>query len=160
MRCCNLPRSGGRYTCTAPTGREHVAVGRPEVIDEPWFATGSGRAQHADELDEAVGAWIGQRSRDEVIDAFDRAQAAIAPVYDARDIMADPQFQALGTIHSIVDDDLGEMRMQGPLFRLSEDGPTIAFTGRAPGADTDSVLAELGYTTDQIEALRAQGAIA
>lgn len=25
MRCCNLPRSGGRYTCNAPTGREHVA---------------------------------------------------------------------------------------------------------------------------------------
>ena len=33
-------------------------VGRPELIDEPWFATGAGRAEHADELDEAVGGWI------------------------------------------------------------------------------------------------------
>ena len=50
--------------------------------------------------------------------------------------------------------------MQGPLFRLSGDDPVIAFTGRAPGADTDAVLAELGYTADEIAALRADGAIA
>lgn len=140
--------------------RVMTLVGRPDVIDEPWFATGSGRAEHADELDEAVGRWIGRRTRDEVIDAFERAQAAIAPIYDARDIVADPQFQALGTIHTIVDDDLGEMRMQGPLFRLSDDEPIIAFTGRAPGADTEAVLAELGYAPAEIERLRDEGAIA
>jgi crotonobetainyl-CoA:carnitine CoA-transferase CaiB-like acyl-CoA transferase len=139
--------------------RVMTLVGRPEFIGEPWFATGSGRAEHADELDEAVGGWIAERSRDEVIDAFDRAQAAIAPIYDASDIVTDPQFRALGTIHTIVDDDLGEMRMQGPLFRLSMDEPVIAFTGRAPGADTDAVLAELGYRPGEIDALRADGSI-
>ena len=36
-------------------------VGHPEVIDEPWFAAGNTRAQHADELDEYVGSWIGAR---------------------------------------------------------------------------------------------------
>jgi crotonobetainyl-CoA:carnitine CoA-transferase CaiB-like acyl-CoA transferase len=140
--------------------RVMVLVGRPDLITEPWFATGAGRAEHADELDDAVSGWIVQRSRDEVIDAFDRAQAAIAPIYDAADIVADPQFQALGTIHTIVDEDLGEMRMQGPLFRLSEDAPVIAFTGRAPGADTDAVLGELGYTPGEIADLRAEGSIA
>ena len=110
-------------------------------------------------LDEAVGGWIAQRSRDEVIDAFERAHAAIAPIYDASDIVSDPQFLALGTIHTIADEDLGEMRMQGPLFRLSSDVPVIAFTGRAPGADTDAVLAELGYTRSEVDALRAEGSI-
>src|SRR5690606_20701576 len=42
-------------------------VGRPEFIDEPWFASGAERAKHADELDEAVGSWIAARERDEVI---------------------------------------------------------------------------------------------
>ena len=42
-------------------------VGRPELADEAWFATGSGRAGHADELDAAVAAWVGARSRDEVV---------------------------------------------------------------------------------------------
>jgi crotonobetainyl-CoA:carnitine CoA-transferase CaiB-like acyl-CoA transferase len=140
--------------------RVMVLVGRPELVHEPWFATGAGRAEHADELDDAVGGWIAERSRAEVLDAFERAEAAIAPVYDAADIVADPQFQALGTIHTIRDEDLGEMRMQGPLFRLSADEPSIAFTGRAPGADTDALLAELGYTADDIAALRAEGSVA
>lgn len=135
-------------------------VGRPELAEEPWFATGAGRAAHADEIDEAVGGWIRQRPREEVIAAFEQAEAAVAPVYDAADIAADPHFSALGTIHRIHDDDLGDMAMQGPLFRLSEDEAVIAHTGRAPGADTEAVLGELGYDADGIARLRDEGAIA
>src|SRR5690606_10487326 len=82
-------------------------VGRPDLAAEPWFATGASRAEHADEIDEAVGAWIARHSRDEVVAAFEEAQAAVAPVYEPADIVADPQFNALGTIHRIHDDDLG-----------------------------------------------------
>ena len=54
-------------------------VGRPELIDEPWFATGAGRAEHADELDEAVGGWIAARTRDEVLAAFEKARGGGRP---------------------------------------------------------------------------------
>ena len=134
-------------------------VGHPEVIDEPWFADGAQRARHADELDAAVGGWIGERDRAEVVAAFDEAQAAVAPVYDASDIVADPQFRALGTVHEIDDPELGPMLMQGPLFRLSDEDSVIAHTGRAHGADTDTVLAELGFTAEQVAALREAGAV-
>ena len=107
-----------------------------------------------------MGGWIAQHSRDEVVAAFERAQAAVAPVYDAHDIVDDPQFQALGTIHRIHDDDLGDLAMQGPLFRLSRDESTITHTGRAHGADTDAVLNELGFTADDIARMRAEGSIA
>ena len=133
-------------------------VGRPEYVTEDWFATGAGRAQHADELDEAVGSWIAERTRDEVVAEFERVHAAVAPIYDAADIVADPQFQALGTIHRITDPVLGEMAMQGPLFRMSEGEARIEWTGRAPGADTDAVLTELGYSAEQIAAMRTAGA--
>lgn len=175
------PRTGNRSANNAPrntyrtadgswvavsTSAQSIAervmtlVGRPDLAAEPWFASGSSRARHADELDEAVGTWIAQRTRDEVVEAFDAAQAAVAPVYDPSDIVADPQFQALGTVHRIQDADLGEMAMQGPLFRLSRDESTIAFTGRAHGADTAEVLATLGYSEDDITRMRATGAIA
>jgi crotonobetainyl-CoA:carnitine CoA-transferase CaiB-like acyl-CoA transferase len=91
--------------------------------------------------------------------AFEAAEAAVAPIYDPADIVADPQFNALGTVHRIHDDDLGEMAMQGPLFRLSRDEASIAFTGRAHGADTDAVLRELGYTDAQLSALHEDGSI-
>ena len=69
-------------------------VGHPEVIDEPWFASGHGRVQHVDELDEYVGSWIAARTREQVIDAFTEAGAAVAGVYDARDVTEDPHIRA------------------------------------------------------------------
>jgi len=134
-------------------------VGRPEYIDEPWFASGAERAKHADELDEAVGSWIAQRDRDEVIKAFEEAQAAVAPIYDAADIMADPQFQALGTIATVEDDELGPIKMQNILFRLSETPGSIRSAGAPVGAHTEEILARYGVTGDELEALRAKGVI-
>lgn len=134
-------------------------VGRPDLVTEPWFATGTGRAAHADVLDEAVGSWIAARDRDDVIAEFERAQAAVAPIYTAADIVADPQFQAIGTIHEIDDPELGTIQMQGPLFRLSGHDGVIQHTGRAHGADTDAVLEELGMDAQTIAELRAEGAI-
>ncbi len=134
-------------------------VGKPEVIVEPWFATGAGRAQHADELDATVAAWVAERTREEALAGFDAAQAAAAPVYDAADISKDPQFQALGTLHDIEDPELGHMQMQGPLFRMSGSDAVIGFTGRGHGADTDTVLAGLGFTAEDVARLRDEGAV-
>ncbi|KRD35842.1 acyl-CoA transferase [Oerskovia sp. Root918] len=174
------PRTGNRSANNAPrntyrtrdgqwvavsTSAQSIAervmrlVGHPEVIDEPWFAVGAERAQHADELDAAVGGWIAERTRDEVVAAFEEAQAAVAPIYDAQDIVGDPQFQALGTLHEIEDPELGPMLMQGPLFRLSDHDGVIGFTGRHHGADTDEVLGELGFDAARVAALREAGAV-
>ncbi len=134
-------------------------VGRPDLVAEPWFASGRTRAEHADELDDAVGGWIGRHTRGEVLAEFERAEAAVAPIYTAADIVADPQLQALGTVRRVRDDDLGEIAMQGALFRMSEGDAPTRFTGRAPGADTTTVLRELGYDDAQLAALAADGAI-
>ncbi|CCK30790.1 formyl-CoA transferase [Streptomyces davaonensis JCM 4913] len=134
-------------------------VGRPDLIDEPWFATGADRARHADVLDEAVGSWIAERSRDEVIAAFEKAEAAVAPIQDVREVMTDPQYQALDTITTVDDPDLGPVRMQNVLFRLSATPGAIRWTGRPHGADTDEVLTELGLTPADVAALRAEGAV-
>jgi crotonobetainyl-CoA:carnitine CoA-transferase CaiB-like acyl-CoA transferase len=134
-------------------------VGHPELADEPWFASGAGRAAHADEIDKVVGDWIGRHERDEVVAAFESAQAAVAPVYDVRDVLADPQFRALGTVARLDDPELGPLRMQNVLFRLSATPGAIRWPGRPHGADTDEVLTELGLSTPEIAALRAEGAL-
>lgn len=134
-------------------------VGRPELIAEPWFATGSGRAAHAPVLDEAVGGWIGRHKADDVVAAFEEAEAAVARVYDVRDVMADPQFAALDTVTEVEDPELGPLRMQNVLFRLSETPGRIRWAGRPHGADTDAVLTELGLSESEISALRMEGAL-
>jgi len=136
-------------------------VGHPEVVEEPWFATGRERAQHADLLDGYVGAWIGERTRDEVGRLFSDAGAAVAPVYKPSELLADPQVQALQLITEVDDADLGPMRMQNVMWRMSETPGSIRSTGRALGADTDRVLLEdLGLTPEQVRGLRERGIVA
>ncbi|MFF4831156.1 CaiB/BaiF CoA transferase family protein [Streptomyces sp. NPDC001315] len=174
------PRTGNRSQNNAPRGTYRTAdgtwvavstsaqsiaerlmhlVGRPELIDEPWFATGADRARHADVLDEAVGSWIAERSRDEVLLAFDKAEAAVAPIQDVRDVMTDPQYAALDTITTVDDPELGPLRMQNVLFRLSSTPGAIRWAGRPHGADTEAVLTELGLTPARLAALREEGAV-
>jgi crotonobetainyl-CoA:carnitine CoA-transferase CaiB-like acyl-CoA transferase len=134
-------------------------VGRDDLVAERWFASGRTRAEHADILDAAVGGWIAGHTRDEVIEAFDKSEAALAPVYTAKDIVEDPHFQALGTIRRVNDPHLGELAMQGPLFRMSEGDAPTRHTGRGPGVDTDAVLGELGYSAQEIALLREAGVV-
>jgi crotonobetainyl-CoA:carnitine CoA-transferase CaiB-like acyl-CoA transferase len=134
-------------------------VGRPDVLDEPWFASGHSRAEHADELDAAVAGWIAARPSAEVLDAFEAAEAAVAPVNDVRGVIADPQYRALGTVRTVDDPELGPLAMQNVLFRLSATPGGIRWTGRPHGADTDAVLGSAGLGADEIAGLRERGVI-
>jgi crotonobetainyl-CoA:carnitine CoA-transferase CaiB-like acyl-CoA transferase len=135
-------------------------VGHPEVVDEPWFASGAGRVAHVEELDAYVGEWIAARDRAEVLQAFMDADAAIAPVYDARDIVEDPHIRQTGMLTEVPDEDLGSVLMHNVLWRMSETPGRIRFTGRALGADTDAVLTEeLGLTDDDVAVLRERGVV-
>ncbi|MEO9221761.1 MAG: CoA transferase, partial [Mycobacteriaceae bacterium] len=135
-------------------------VGHPEVIDESWFANGRGRVEHVDLLDTYVGDWIVARTRSEVLEAFEQAGAAIAPVYDAKDLTEDPHVRATEMLTTVDDDELGPMLMHNVMWRMSESPGQIRHTGRALGADTESVLEEFGYTAAQRTALRDGGVIA
>lgn len=132
-------------------------VGHPEVIDEPWFASGATRVVHADLLDSYVGGWIAERDLAEVVTAFERADAAIAPIYDIADVFADPQYQALDSITTVEDPALGPVRMPNVLYRLSDTPGAVRWTGRPHGADTRGVLAELlGLDDDTLDGLAAE----
>ncbi|MEV4460214.1 CoA transferase [Microbispora sp. NPDC049633] len=174
------PRTGNRSVNNAPrntyrcrdgswvavsTSAQSIAervmrlVGRPELAEEPWFATGAGRVAHADELDAAVATWVGERTREEVLRAFEEAEAAVAPIYDVRDVLADPQLRALDAVTTVEDPELGPLRMQNVMFRLSETPGRIRWTGRPHGADTDEILHGLGLTDADIDALRTKGVV-
>jgi crotonobetainyl-CoA:carnitine CoA-transferase CaiB-like acyl-CoA transferase len=134
-------------------------VGRADLAEQEWFATGSARAAHVDEIDAAVASWIAARTRDEVVAAFEQAEAAVGPVYDALELLDDPQLAAIGAIAAVPDDDLGRVLMSNVIARMSETPGEIRWAGRAHGADTAEVLAELGIDEDGLAALRADGAV-
>ncbi len=136
-------------------------VGHPEVIEEPWFRTGRGRVEHVDLLDRYVADWVAERSREEVLQAFAEAGAAVAPVYDARDVVNDPHVRETQMLTTVADDDLGPLLMHNVMWRMSATPGRIRFTGRPLGADTEAILAgELGYAPAEVARLRGEGVVA
>ena len=135
-------------------------VGHPEVIDEPWFKTGRGRATHGDELDAMVGEWIGRHDLETVIAEFEKAEAAVAPIYDASQVLTDPHFLARESITTVPDPELGPIRMQNVIAHLSATPGQIRWAGRPKGADNLEIYQQrLGLSPEEIERLQASGVI-
>jgi crotonobetainyl-CoA:carnitine CoA-transferase CaiB-like acyl-CoA transferase len=140
-----VPR--GTYRCsdgewvaisTSAESVAHRVLALIGIGDDARFASFEERAAHREELDAIVSAWVAARSAPEVIAAFEAAEAAIAPVYRMGELLLDP--------HVVVREVMitaDGVRMQGPTARLSRTPAVIRHAGRALGADTDAVLAEL-----------------
>lgn len=136
-------------------------VGHPEVAQEPWFQSGRGRVEHIDLIDGYISDWISKRSRNEVLKAFTKAEAAIAPVYDAKDIVEDEHINETKMLVEIEDPDLGKVLMHNVMWRMSKTPGKIRWSGREMGADTDEVLEnDLGLAKEAIADLRTAGVIA
>ena len=117
------------------TSAESVAARVMDMIgvgDDERFNTFAGRVAHRDEVEALMADWIAARTRDEVLDAFETAQAAIAPVLSMADIAADPHYAARGTIV-----DVDGTPMQGLVARLSKTPGRIRWAGRPLAADQD-----------------------
>jgi crotonobetainyl-CoA:carnitine CoA-transferase CaiB-like acyl-CoA transferase len=131
--CC----ADGRWIAISTSSESvaHRVLTLLGIADDPRFATFESRATHREELDSVVAAWVGARSSEEVLAAFDTAQAAIGPVYSMRDLMADPH-----VLERSVFVDVDGVVMQAPVARLSRTPGEVRHAGRALGADTDDVL--------------------
>ena len=123
------------------TSAESVARRVLELVglgDDESLQTFDGRVAARDRIDARMAEWIGERTRDEVLVAFDEAQAACAPVYSMNEVLADPHVQARGSVEAV-----DGTPMQGLVARLSATPGRIRWAGRPLGADTDEILAEL-----------------
>lgn len=137
------------------------AVGREDLVAAPWFASHAGRLAHADDLDAAIGGWIGERTAAEVQRVFEEFEAAITPVLDAREIAEDPQYLAREMITTMHHPLLGEVAMQNIVPRL--EGTPGRIERRAPelGEHNHEVLVgELGVGEGQLDELVQAGVIA
>jgi crotonobetainyl-CoA:carnitine CoA-transferase CaiB-like acyl-CoA transferase len=135
-------------------------VGREDLAEEPWFKDHGGRVQHAAQLDDVIGAWIGERSSEEVLKAFEEFQAAIAPIYSIADIFLDPQYRARETITTIEDPRLGPARIQNVVPRMSKTPGRLRHLGPDLGAHNREIYVErLGYSESDLVEWKEEGTI-
>ena len=125
----------------------------PEYVDPCHASSGPRNRQAGRE-------WVGTHTFDTVMKVFLAAGVAAAPVYDARQLLADEHFRARGTFVVVDDQELGRVTVQSPVAVLSETPGAVQHLGRELGADNDSVYGGLlGLDAARIAALRAAGTI-
>ena len=142
------------------TRRVLTLTGGTAVADDPRFQTAEGRRKHNDELDQIVGAWIGQRTLVEVLAQFEAAEAAIAPVYDIEQILADAQYKARNDVITVEDPELGPLRMQNVFPFMSRTPGQVRFSGPRLGEHNREIWCdEFGVPQETLDALRSEGVV-
>jgi crotonobetainyl-CoA:carnitine CoA-transferase CaiB-like acyl-CoA transferase len=135
-------------------------IGHPELADDERFATHHGRGEHEDELDELIGGWARQYTAEELDRLVNDAGVVCAPVYDASDVYRDPYFRERGLLETYEDEVHGQISAPGIVPKLTETPGRVRQSARwTVGADTDTVLGELGLSVAEIAALRQAGAL-
>jgi formyl-CoA transferase len=154
----------GRHALIAGNGdgifkRLMQLIKRPDLANDPGLAQNDGRAKRADELDAAIGAWASQHTLEEVVAALAEAKVPAGKIYSVKDIAEDPQYRARDMILRVVSKDGLTLDVPGIMPKLSETPGSIREAAPRLGEHTDEVLASLGITVEQRQAMRARGII-
>jgi len=120
------------------------AIGREDLVADEELATDRGRVRRAAELDEAIGAWTGARSSDEVLATLRDRRIPVSRINSIADIVADPQFQSRGMVVPVEDPRLARpLLVPGVTPRLSRTPGRVPPLAPPLGADTEAILARL-----------------
>jgi formyl-CoA transferase len=135
-------------------------VGRPDLGDEPRFATNSGRIAGQDELNAAIAAWIARHDLDEVMAAMHAANVPLTAGYTIADLMADEHVRQRADFVPLHDPELGLLSVQGVLPKLSSTpGAIYRAAPRLGEHNADVYGGLLGLPLAEISALEREGVI-
>jgi len=144
----------------ALTERLFKEMGREDLLTDPRFKTNRDRVANVDELDKIVGAWVSERTQAEVVERLIKAEVAVAPVCDFKDLAEDPQLIARKALATIDDPELGTLRMPDVQPKLSETPGRIRYAGLPMGVHNKEIYKErVGLTEAEMKKLQDEGVI-
>jgi formyl-CoA transferase len=127
---------------------------------DPRFSTLPDAYRNGNELDALLGAWIHEHDLKQVLDTFEKYEAAIGPVYSVADQFQDPHFLSRQDIVEVPDPELGQIKMQGLVPRFSATPGSIEFAGPPKGAHNEEILRDwLGVPEERLKELKTKGVV-
>lgn len=141
--------------CLSPTTREKMnhALGIDGETD-----IRNARSVTAD-LIARVEAMMREKTTDEWMELFDRNGVPASPVWFVEELQENPQVVANDYVVELEHDLTGPQTMSASPFKMSDSPPMVQGAAPPLGRDTGKWLEELGYSTEEVEALAAAGAI-
>ncbi len=142
------------------TNREWIALtralGKPEWLEDDRFKTPALRQRHIDERLTMTQEAFRARGGEEWLDRLTQEGVPCAPVLTRTQMLSNPQVVASGIIVETEHPQAGRIRQARPAARFSHTPAAIRQGGAALGEQTAQVLAEIGYSVAEIEALASK----
>ena len=136
------------------------AIGHPELVDDPRFASNAARVANADALDEYVGGWFVAHDAAAAQAILDEAGVPVCPINSMADVFADPHVAARQDVVAIDDAAVGPVPMPNVIPKFSETPGAVRHSGPDLGEHNDAVYRGLlGLDEATLADLRAEGII-
>jgi crotonobetainyl-CoA:carnitine CoA-transferase CaiB-like acyl-CoA transferase len=140
----------GKWLCIAGNSdlifrRLMAAIGRPELAGEPRFVNNAARCENVAELDAAITTWTVTQTAAEAEAVLETAEVPCSRLFDMKDCVEDPHFQARDLVMEVADPLLGKVLHPAAPFRFDGVSPRdmVRWTGPAAGAHNDHVFTTL-----------------
>ena len=135
------------------------AIGAPELADDARFANNEARVANRETLVDALSAVFITRTKADWLAILNGVGVPAGPVLDIAEMHRDPQALARGMITEVSHSRLGTLKTLGSPIKFSETPGGVGRGAPLLGEHTREVLAEYGYSGDEVEALIADGAV-
>ena len=175
-----LPRMGNQFRVAAPANtyrcrdghimagvlldahwrRLAALLGRPELGEDPRYATALARIERRAEVDALLAGWAAPRAVADAVAELAAASIPVAPVRSYAEAAADPHVRARDMLQEVARPDGARVPLTGPAAKLSRTPVRVRLPAPALGADSEAILCELGVADDERRALFASGVVA
>lgn len=136
-----------------------LGIGRIDMAGDPELERNDGRVKRTEEIDGAIQAWCDTMDIDSALKVLKAADVPAGKIYSVRDMMTDPQFLAREMFEQHQFADGTPVKLPAISPKLSATPGQTRWIGPALGQHNDEVLQSLGYSAEQIAALKQDGVL-
>ena len=133
-------------------------IGKPEWKTDEDFATPKARLPHLNQIFGAIEDWTMTKTKFEVMEICNPLDIPVGPILSMKEIAEEPSLRETGTVVEVDHPERGAYLTVGNPIKLS-DCPADVKRSPLLGEHTDKILAEIGLSSDEIEAAKTGGAV-
>src|SRR3569623_1385810 len=133
-------------------------IGKEEWITDPDYATPQARLPRLKSIFDTIEQWTMTKTKFEAMDILNKFDIPCGPILSMKEIAEEPSLRETGTIVEVDHPARGKYLTVGNPIKLSA-SPTDVKRSPLLGEHTEEVLKELGYSQEEIEAMREEKVI-
>jgi formyl-CoA transferase len=135
------------------------AIGRPDLLSDPRFASAQGRATNRMALADEINAVLASRPSLEWVESLNAAGVPCGPIHAMDEVFADAQVRHLNAAVAVEHPTLGTLTILNQAIKLSRTPGAVVTATPERGEHSDEILGEMGLSAAEVAELRESGVI-